>query len=455
MPLILLRRCIAWLQSIRSLFGAGTMSVFRRVISLSSCWPQFLQVKHQDEQTRQAASAAEVPLPTAPVLPFDVWDLVIDRLEDDWDYNTIRVCSTVCQRLRRRCKDCFPEAVYLHNREEIAYLSKLKARDWKGPERVWMRGGIRGAGRKPIPHVGAFAAMLARKWPRMDSLGISNAEWRTGDVHGDVFLHISAFTSIQDLHLSNVVFPSVLTFGRLVCALSGLKVLTCDALTFVQRQLHPSAFPQEIPRPALQTVRIDGCSFDGVASFLIASGLSTGLHTLNLQMDRALRDQHVHIMDIQALVDTTGSSFYGLAMHAYLGDPLPNVAKLTRLAHIDVHLNVSNQKDRYSLSPEFFSRMASYALYSFIVQFDIEQASNAEQVHAVLERLVRECCAPLDALFVLPPFVNLAQACFYAVIVPQYANYVDPHVWDEMMKAHMPLSYAQGILKTAMWFTPA
>jgi len=40
-----------------------------------------------------------------------------------------------------------------------------------------------------------FATMLAGKMPLLKTLSIARGEWRTEEMHVDVFHHLSAFTS--------------------------------------------------------------------------------------------------------------------------------------------------------------------------------------------------------------------------------------------------------------------
>ena len=123
-----------------------------------------------------------------------------------------------------------------------------------------------------IPHFSTFASMLAKKLPLMYRLTIVASEWQLGTAHRNALLHLSTFTSITDLYLMGVRFPSKVVFARLVCALPSLAQITCIELSFRSKDCNPAAFSPT--HPPVKTVHLDGPSVDVADVFADKLGLT-------------------------------------------------------------------------------------------------------------------------------------------------------------------------------------
>jgi len=130
------------------------------------------------------------------IVPLEIWWLVIENLRGD--FNTLYACTQVCRSWRKGSKRLLNDFfVEFSNRQDIALAGKRRGSSWKGPRHVTVVGDTRHVS---IPHLGTFATMLTRKWTRVGKLTIKSADWITGDIHADVFLHLAAWPSITGCH---------------------------------------------------------------------------------------------------------------------------------------------------------------------------------------------------------------------------------------------------------------
>ncbi|PCH42748.1 hypothetical protein WOLCODRAFT_163997 [Wolfiporia cocos MD-104 SS10] len=88
---------------------------------------------------------------------------------------------------------------------------------------VWVLGRAKRGERAPIPQLGTLAMMSAGKLPLAWSLFILHAIRKPSDFHPLLFVHVSAFAFVTTLRLSEVTFPKVREFGRLVCKDPGKR----------------------------------------------------------------------------------------------------------------------------------------------------------------------------------------------------------------------------------------
>ncbi|KZT67497.1 hypothetical protein DAEQUDRAFT_386824 [Daedalea quercina L-15889] len=197
-----------------------------------------------------------------PQLPVEIWERIIDHL---WNYagDLIR-CTKVCKAWHSRSLFHLLTLMRLTNMQATRYIVKLLNREPKARamvNEVLVRGTGPGPECRPIPHLGTLTLMLGKKKiPRLETFIIRRAEWQSGALHRDFFLHLSHFATIPDLHLVNVIFPSKLVFARLIRALPNLTQLYCTHVTFRSQAFDPSAF---LSTPTqIKTVRLDGHSND-------------------------------------------------------------------------------------------------------------------------------------------------------------------------------------------------
>lgn len=194
-----------------------------------------------------------------PVLPTEVWERVIDHLSQ---YSrALSRCGLVCKAWHARCRFHLVVTTNLVNvRATYRFASLLAARpDLRARvKQVVIRGAVRGQTRPSIPHFGTFALMLAKKLPAVETLHVYDAEWHAAAIRPRVFAVLATFTTITELRLLRVTFPSRTVLARLICALRGLTTLACTALTFRVQNYHHSPLCSTPPR--VKDIRLDGPS---------------------------------------------------------------------------------------------------------------------------------------------------------------------------------------------------
>ncbi|PCH36861.1 hypothetical protein WOLCODRAFT_83379, partial [Wolfiporia cocos MD-104 SS10] len=166
-------------------------------------------------------------------LPTEVCERIIDWQWDDvW---MLHRCARVCKAWTPRCRYWMQRVVALYNRNHVqghARRARAQPHLLQQARSVWVTGGGMQGERVPIPHLGTLAIMAAAKLPLVWRLDIQDAIWKPSDFHPLIFVHLSAFSSVTTLRLSDVTFPKVREFGRLVCALPSLVLLRCENVLF-------------------------------------------------------------------------------------------------------------------------------------------------------------------------------------------------------------------------------
>lgn len=127
-----------------------------------------------------------------------------------------------------------------------------------------------------------FPYMLARRVKNLKCLLI---QWG----RAPPFLHsfpmaLSEFESITRLELNRVQFPSLIAFGRLVCALRSLSDLICLEVTWMQNGSDTSIPKRCWHRPSLTRLHLlKTCCSDGILALLFATATSVAkLETVSL-----------------------------------------------------------------------------------------------------------------------------------------------------------------------------
>ncbi|CCM00865.1 uncharacterized protein FIBRA_02911 [Fibroporia radiculosa] len=178
-------------------------------------------------------------------LPVELWEKVIDCVADDWmgAYRDNEVYEArlltlgrVCRGWYSRCRFRAQERLDVRDTDKSQVYRLIKVLN-KHPERC-----------RPIKAVsfdwwnesvavfGTFAICMAQKLPRVELLRFENGVWVVGQLHTQIFLHVTlAFGSVTILDFFSVKFPSAVVFGRLVRALPRLASLYCHQVHFEKR----------------------------------------------------------------------------------------------------------------------------------------------------------------------------------------------------------------------------
>ncbi|CCM05330.1 uncharacterized protein FIBRA_07544 [Fibroporia radiculosa] len=169
-------------------------------------------------------------------LPVEIWEKVIDCIaagaqEDIRE--SLLTCAAVCRDWYPRSRLYLRQNLCLHKRSQLVSLIKLMH---KYPE-SWLTPivPVHTVSCSKFDLLAPFAAVAARRLTRIEGLSLKDAEWLPSMFHADaadVFLCLNTLTSIVRLELHNVVFPSGVVFGRLLCSLPRISLLLCDRVAF-------------------------------------------------------------------------------------------------------------------------------------------------------------------------------------------------------------------------------
>lgn len=270
------------------------------------------------------------PQSTPRYLPPELWDHVVSYLRYDLDA-LLAYREAYCGRVwdKRATKYVPPEydsdPVIFFNRKEVARIGRMKS-SWTGPRNVDIEGYEH---TRQIPHLATFAAMFGGRWTKTEELGIMRADWPAWEMPPDVFRSLATFTGITWLYLHDVKFPSIATFGRLVCALPTLEWLYlglyCDKVRIETRR----AFPRWAGATQLSRVSfddMDGAFLNDISGFLVSMGISAKLTKIelaavetNLGPGKPLRPEDFQPGNVQHLVQSAGASLRRLQLHLVPG----------------------------------------------------------------------------------------------------------------------------------------
>lgn len=119
--------------------------------------------------------------------------------------------------------------------------------------------------------------MFAGKMPHLEGLSVSFERfgtWKSGEMHMDVFLHLSTFTSVTRLSLTGIIFPSVQTLNRLLSALPSLASLECMWVKFKTHDLRLGASLRRPRNLATLKLGIDGVALRGLSRLLVETEMA-------------------------------------------------------------------------------------------------------------------------------------------------------------------------------------
>ncbi|EED77968.1 predicted protein [Postia placenta Mad-698-R] len=219
----------------------------------------------------RATPASKTELPThcedlhAMVSPFpnEIWLDIFHGLAKEGEYDVLERCRVACKGFEPMARECLEESMRFENVEEARRIkvdvSGGGLRRWGGPVSVYIEGADWKDGRGPIPHLATFASRFAGRWTRVKNLWIYNAVWRARDLNLDTIVRDLTAFAITRLCLSNVTLPSILTIGRLVCALPRLEMLSLGDVQFTQHPLDAFTISRFhlLPHTQLEILHLD------------------------------------------------------------------------------------------------------------------------------------------------------------------------------------------------------
>jgi len=223
----------------------------------------------------------------------------------------------------------------------LAKVTRLSSFHAEAVRVVVIRGGRHAGRRSPVPHLGTFAAMLARRLTRLKEFCLWSANWDPSLMQADVLLHLSAFHSVTLLSLINVVFPSTQIFGRLVCSLPNLDMLYCIDIKFTQPTFDAAFFLKCPPHKQLTRLTLDESPMADVINFLVVANMAANFKTIQLGYFNAIYLHEVKAFGIQRLLRAASESVQKLDLTLVGPTPQRKVTAETPNAHTPLDLSPS------------------------------------------------------------------------------------------------------------------
>jgi len=346
--------------------------------------------------------------------------------------------------------------------------------DWRGAISVEVDGRLR----TPISHLGLFAIMFAGIFTNVESISLQDVAWKSGDLHPDVFLHLSAFTSITQLHLKTVKFQSVTIFSRLITSLPNLETLVCwsNPSVGVFDPSSLSKFKSGWPRASkLSHLHLQLSPFQSrisnfehpsagefLSQFLIATGWSGNLQKIRVDISSGASSD-AESTYIQALLRSASGSLRNLTLLFDL-DKGPeedtirshlNLAGNINLQCLRLHvfcLSVVNDRG-YNWLSGLLSQVGSQMLREISIILDVDSYWGRRDPAAMLSRLDHTTCSQIEDALCLPQFSSVRNVVFeYHYHIRDSQGVEEAQVneagWAEIFTSRFPRLYKRGILRT-------
>ncbi|KAF9816739.1 hypothetical protein IEO21_03901 [Rhodonia placenta] len=389
------------------------------------------------------------------VLPFptEIWLDILKGLAKEGEYDTVERCRVVCS-------------------------DASEVRRWRGPRQVTIHGEDSSEDdRGPIPHLATFASRHGGRWPSVDALTISNAVWRAADLDADaVFRDLFRF-SISRLSLDYVVFPTILTLGRLACLWSAVRTLHLSSVIFPSvatfSRLLPCTFAKHGVRlrsmpvhPTLPSglvvvelmlgfsLHSDPRSVADLVDFFIATGTSTQLRDITISSTPSFQMMTQSDVCLNRLVKYSGQSLRRLSLdptmippkclQSMYKAPYLNLSDNGCLEQLDLTVKVTDENDSCLCTPviEVLSQVTSTHISRITVQlhpYDFPHASIDVDLGTLIEELPQ-----LDAVLSRPVFGNLIHVAIDVGTLDR-PNVRDEE-WAEGLILRLPTLDERGVL---------
>ena len=151
--------------------------------------------------------------------------------------STLISCALVCKGWHSRSRYHLDRAIYLSSREQVRRLSTrvrfvrnaypASSFILRNPSSHIVIRGEASAGSAPAPHLGTFAAMLARQLPGATQLTLSSVYWRPTMVQPRCLNLLAVFRGITRLALVSTRVQTLSLLGSLLAAMPCIRTLSC------------------------------------------------------------------------------------------------------------------------------------------------------------------------------------------------------------------------------------
>ncbi|KZT63474.1 hypothetical protein DAEQUDRAFT_760460 [Daedalea quercina L-15889] len=419
-----------------------------------------------------------------PEMPTETWERILDYL---WDKPAdLKRCAAVCKAWYARSYFHLVTSTRLVDPHRTHLFTKLLERRPQLPARVQtvvIVGAVSsGETRRPIPHLGTFVLMLAKKLPSMYTLGIANADWQPSTLSSSGFLHLSTgFACITQLHLIYVTFPSKIFLARLVCALPSLRDLGCQHLLFRSASFNPSMMCS--PPPQIKIIHLDGPSDDVVDLIVLHLGIAATLEDVRagwLDRSTAVEDC-VSASAVASLLQHTGATLRCIYIRLRVqpaaavapentadvsprtNPPLVIFDQCTELQQLGICYTLPKSTSKGTAQSGSLPGGSLYDVISSIksvkirilgIRLDVRHIDDSGALNLLkiaLEFLDQQQCAKIDETLTNEQFkTRTRRALWVQLMCSPHVPAPDSNSWNSAMVARFPQLHARGILHTAV-----
>lgn len=236
------------------------------------------------------------------------------------------------------------------------------------------------AASKPIPHLTTLLSMFAGRWTHTAMLSIQFALWQTEELPPRTFLHLSAFTSIHTLKLTNVTFAAVKMFGQLICSLPRLRRLDCHGVKVLDTRQNSQLLSRHAASVKLQELQLDGPSDRAVIKLLLDSGMIAFAHNITLQ---SLRPSDMVECQLQRLLCDVSTSLRVLTIKLVANEGSEehradsiienhlNLAENIAIESLRLYAPLCDEDTRLAWMPQVLTHITSRRLHDVLLDFDL------------------------------------------------------------------------------------
>ncbi|CCL99756.1 uncharacterized protein FIBRA_01778 [Fibroporia radiculosa] len=449
-----------------SAFGCKTLTAFSLSISLQpKATREGVRATSIDDLGGMSKSSQMLPTLRHALLPIEVWESMFNHIIGDFylDHRQkaemLRACSMVCKRWNARCRFLLWRHVVLLSKKHVAGMAKMIQR------RPSLKDVPRTVTLCNLDMLSAFATRMVRKLPQVEELELlpdetpSTVKWSPGMFNAntaDVFLYLSAFTSVTRLSLFHVQFPSPVIFARLICAFPRLSHLSCRWVQFLNFDSHSSRelrLHHRLPGVKCPTgltlthLRLESQDIDDVVDVLIATTIGTtvkhvgfpdGINTLDAGCKQRLVEvageslSSMHIGNVSSTRTTLNfkrsTNLQGLSFTVQHGDT----------AAIEWLCNILSD----SVSEDKVLKLSKVMIVFAPLR---DRGLSRKDIWDAVLNFNEEAYLRLDRLLSGPQFANITTVCFEFIKIDELFPSVD-EFWAAL-SARFPRLIARGVFR--------
>ncbi|KZT10125.1 uncharacterized protein LAESUDRAFT_473101 [Laetiporus sulphureus 93-53] len=263
------------------------------------------------------------PSQALPVLPPEVWEHIIKM--ESGDNKTLKACAHVCRSWYFESRITSFAHLLCRNQADVrCYVNLLKSPRAHLPS---LRERTRSLCIEPqypsrCSILSTAVTELAGELPRLDSISIRYTDWQPSEMHKDAFAPLSRLSSVTQLHLYRVKFPSINVFHRLISALPRLTGLECCLVSVGGVSSYHSACKSSV---SLKRLHIDEKSYEIIPS-MTSTRMLDALEVAELEGDRTMMSQ-LHAWQTQRLLSSAGGSLLELQIEADAGSAVEEAVR--------------------------------------------------------------------------------------------------------------------------------